>query len=44
MHNWISGWGWLWMTFMMVFWVGVLAAAVYAAIRLAQRRPPESRS
>jgi hypothetical protein len=38
-HGWMDGWDWVWMSFMMVFWVGVLGAVVYAAVRLAQRPP-----
>lgn len=34
---WHDGWDWVWMTFMMGFWVVVLGAVVYAAVRLAQR-------
>lgn len=36
---------WLWMTLMMLVWIGVLAGIVYAAVRLAlqhQRKPPLS--
>jgi hypothetical protein len=43
--NWNSGWDWLWMTTMMVFWVVVLGGIVYAAVRLAlqhQQKPPLS--
>ena len=40
MHVWMNGWDWVWMTFLMVFWVFVLGAVVYIAVRLAQRRPP----
>lgn len=39
MYHWMSGWGWFWMTFMMVFWVFVLGVVVYAGVRLAQRPP-----
>jgi hypothetical protein len=41
--HWMNGWDWAWMSFMMVFWIGVLGAIVYAAIRLAQRPPNERR-
>ena len=44
MHDWISGWGWLWMTFMMVFWIAVLGGVIYAAVRLGQRSPHERNS
>ena len=39
MYHWMGGWGWFWMTFMTVFWVAVLGAVVYAAVRLGQRPP-----
>jgi len=39
MHAWIDGWDWVWMTFMMGFWVVLLGAVVYVAVRLAQRPP-----
>ena len=44
MHAWADGWGWVWMSFMMVFWVVVLGAVVYAAVRLAHRTPREGKS
>jgi hypothetical protein len=31
-----DGWDWIWMTFMMGFWVVVLALLVFIAVRLAQ--------
>lgn len=37
MYHWMDGWDWFWMSFMMIFWVVVLGAIVYAAVRLAQR-------
>jgi hypothetical protein len=40
----MNGWGWFWMTFMTVFWVVVLGAVVYAAVRLANRLPTDSKS
>jgi heme/copper-type cytochrome/quinol oxidase subunit 2 len=42
MHS-IDGADWLWMSFMMVFWLVVLGAVVYAAVRLAQRPPREGK-
>ena len=39
MHGWTDGWDWVWMSFMMVFWLVVLGAVVYAAVRLEQRPP-----
>jgi heme/copper-type cytochrome/quinol oxidase subunit 2 len=35
---WMDGWDWFWMSFMMVFWIVVLGAVVYVAVRLANRR------
>jgi len=37
----MGGWDWFWMAFMMLFWIAVLGAVVYAAVRLAQRAPRE---
>ena len=34
---WHDGWDWFWMTFVMGFWLVVLGAVVYVAVRLAQR-------
>ena len=42
--HWMDGWDWAWMSFMMVFWVVVLGAVIYAAVRLAQRPPRERKS
>src|SRR6266536_1133674 len=46
MYHWMDGGSWFWMSFMMVFWVVVLGAVVYVAIKLANRPPthPKSRS
>ena len=41
--HWMNGWDWAWMTFMMVFWVVLLGAVIYAAVRLAQRPPREGK-
>lgn len=30
MYHWMDGWGWFWMSFMMVFWVVVLGVVVYS--------------
>ena len=38
----MNGWDWVWMSSMMVFWIAVLGAVVYAAVRLAQRSPHKS--
>ena len=42
--HWMDGWDWAWMSFMMVFWVVLLGAVIYAAVRLAQRPPRERKS
>ena len=39
MYHSMGGWGWLWMTSMTVFWLVVLGAIVFVAVRLAQRPP-----
>lgn len=39
MHASMDGWNWIWMTFMTGFWVVLLGAVVYIAVRLAQRPP-----
>lgn len=44
MHAWMVGWSWFWMSFMMIFWIVVLGAIVYVAVRLAQRPPRETKS
>jgi hypothetical protein len=44
MHVWMNDWGWFWMTFMVVFWVVLLGAVVFVAVRLAQRPPREGKS
>jgi hypothetical protein len=44
MYHWMAGWGWFWMSFMMVFWVFVLGAVVYAAVKLANRPPTNPKS
>ena len=44
MHLWMNNWDWFWMTFMVVFWVVVLGAVVFIAVRLAQRPPREGKS
>ena len=41
MNGWMDGSDWLWMSLMMVFWVVVLGAVVYTAVRLAQRPPTD---
>ncbi len=37
MMYWHDGWAWFWMIPMMLFWIVVLGAVVYAAVRLANR-------
>jgi heme/copper-type cytochrome/quinol oxidase subunit 2 len=44
MHTWMNGWDWLWMTLMMGFWLVVLGAVIYLAVRLAQRPPTRPRA
>ena len=34
---WHNGWSWFWMIPMVFFWIVVLGAVVYAAVRLANR-------
>jgi hypothetical protein len=35
--HWHTGWGWFWMIPMMLSWIVLLGALVYAAVRLANR-------
>ena len=44
MHTWVDGWDWLWMTLMMGFWLVVLGAVIFFAVRLAQRPPTKPRA
>lgn len=44
MHTWMDGTDWIWMTLMMSFWVVLLGAVVYVAVRLAQRPPTKPRA
>jgi hypothetical protein len=37
MMYWHEGWAWFWMIPMMLFWIVVLGAVVYTAVRLANR-------
>lgn len=37
MHGYVDGWDWVWMTAMMAVWIVLIGAAVYGAVRLAQR-------
>jgi hypothetical protein len=43
MHTWIDGLDWLWMALMMGFWLVVLGAVIYIAVRLAQGPPTKPR-
>ena len=43
MYHWMDGSGWFWMTFMTVFWVALIGAVVYVAVRLGSR-PRRNRS
>jgi hypothetical protein len=38
----MDGWDWLWMSFMSAFWLLLLGAVVYVAVRLATRPPHRS--
>ena len=38
-YYWDSGWDWLWMSLMMAFWVVLIGAVIYVAVRLANRPP-----
>jgi hypothetical protein len=42
MHAWVDRWDWLWMTLMMGFWLVVLGAVIFIAVRLAVQQPPRS--
>lgn len=42
--HWMDGWDWLWMTLMMGFWLVVLGAVIFIAVRLAQRPPTKPRA
>jgi heme/copper-type cytochrome/quinol oxidase subunit 2 len=44
MHAWMDGWDWIWMPFMMGFWIVVLGAVVYIAVRLARQPPTKPRA
>jgi hypothetical protein len=35
MYHWMDSSGWFWMSFMMIFWIVLLGAVVYIAVRLA---------
>lgn len=36
MHMWMDGWDWLWMTLMIGFWLVVVGAVVFVAVRMSQ--------
>ena len=44
MYHWMNGGGWFWMTSMTVFWIVLLGAVVYGAVRLAKRPPTDPKS
>jgi hypothetical protein len=44
LHMWMDGWDWFWMSFMMVFWIALLGAVVYVAVKLANRPPTHPKS
>lgn len=44
MYHWMDSGGWFWMTFMTVFWVVLLGAVVYVAVKLAKRPPTDPKS
>lgn len=35
MWHYFDGWDWIWMTLIMSLWIGLIALAVYVAVRLA---------
>ena len=43
MYHRMDGWDWVWMSFTMTFWVVVLGAVVYVAVKLASRPPTDRR-
>ena len=46
MYHWMDASGWFWMSFMMIFWIVLIGAVVFAAVRLASgnRRGERSHS
>jgi len=44
MYHSMDGGNWVWMSFTMVFGLVVLAAVVYAAVRLANRPPTDPKN
>ena len=44
MYHWMDGWGWFWMSFMMVFWTVLLGAVIYAAVKLGNRPPTDPKA
>lgn len=43
MNGWMNDGNWMWMSFMMVIWLIVLGAIIYAAVRLGSRSPGDKR-
>jgi len=44
MHAWMDGGDWIWMSLMMAFWVVLIGAVVFIAVRLAQRPTTKPRA
>ena len=44
MQTWVEGWDWFWITLLMGFWLVVLGAVIFIAVRLAQRPPSKPRA
>lgn len=44
MYHSMNGWGWFWMTSMMVFLIVLLGSVIYVAVKLANRPPDEPKS
>jgi hypothetical protein len=44
MYHVMDGWGWFWMTFVSIFWLVVIGAVVYVAVRLGQRSSRDGNS
>ncbi len=42
--HWMDGWDWFWMSSMIVFWLVVLGAVIYVAVKFATRPPSGGRS
>lgn len=42
MYHSMDGWNWFWMSFVGIFWLVLLGAVVYVAVRLGQRHDRRS--